>query len=65
METPLFRIIFVLCGIALYCTVIMACSYFFDDPDDDDLMEIKIKKSDVERGQIESQSSKTQLLPPL
>ena len=72
MEPPLPRIFFVLIGISIQIVfacfvyaILMVWSYVFDKADDDDPKEIKIKKSDVERGQIESQNSKTQLLPPL
>ena len=69
METPLPRIFFALIGIAIQIvfacfvyTILMVRNYVFDDPDDEP-MEIKIKKSDVEKGQKENLStwiSKTQ-----
>ena len=63
MEPPLPRIFFVLIGISIQIVfacfvyvVLMVWSYVFDDRDDDP-MEIKIKESDVEKGQKENLST--------
>ena len=63
MEPPLPRIFFVLIGISIQIVfacfvyaILMVWSYVFDDPDDDE-KEIKINKSDVEKGQKENLST--------
>ena len=64
MEPPLPRIFFVLIGISIQIVfacfvyaILMVWSYVFDKADDDDPKEIKIKKSDVEKGQNENLST--------
>ena len=64
MEPPLPRIFFVLIGISIQIVfacfvyaILMVWSYVFDKADDDDPKEIKIKKSDVEKGQKENLST--------